>query len=960
MSALTADDFPAFFAAIHGHDPFKWQVRLLAEVAKNGKWRPVIAAPTGAGKTAVLDVALFHLAMEADRGEERRAPVRICFAVDRRIIVDQAFDRAEKIKRALTSPSDPVVARVADALKTFSDQPLHVEQLRGGMPREDDWARTPAQPTILCTTVDQLGSRLLFRGYGVSERMAPVHAGLLGEDCLILLDEAHLSSAFAETLGNVASWRGACEERSLPWQFCELTATPRGDAKHRFELTVEEKDEKHIRARLAAEKRCVLIDANASAGSAEHGKLFAEHAKELVKQAGRPDPVAAIIVNRVPFARSIFEALAQENEAILLTGRVRPVERDALIHRYRGRLFAGERVSANKPLFVVATQCVEAGADFDFDALVTQIAPLDALRQRFGRLDRLGEKKTTHAVLIAAKDEVSKSAKDDAIYAGCAKATWNWLNEHASPAERKGEAPRVDFGPNAMEELMERDALGAHDCVATTPSAPILRGADLAFLSMTHPRPHPDPEIGLFLHGELGRDTDVSIVWRADIEDCFKGDEEEDERSQRLGGILDLIPPRPGEALRIPLWEAQRWLRGAEGAKALADVDSVAPENEGRAAGSKKDLARRARRDDGGWEFVDAAKIKAGDTLIAPSSHGGCDKFGWAPESGAPVDDIADQAAEPYERRRAFLRLHEKIWRDETLAWSVLLERIRGGRVGDLLQHASGHAARFRDQARKPREGRKFDLEPAYAENEGVATGAILVARGGLDVAAGVGDESGAPVTDDGDAGSFMAQPLKLSVHRTDVHGLARGFAQAAGLPPRLADSVALAALLHDDGKADPRFQAYLAGGVPPGEVLAKSDRRPRGEDRAARAASKLPPNWRHEALSVRLAIEHLARERRSDIDEELVVWLVGTHHGYGRPFFPHDDEWDDHARSVNGVALASAPGPQRLEFEWRGMDWAQLFEALKRRYGVWGLAYLEAVVRLADHRASEMRERMP
>ena len=53
--------------------------------------------------------------------------------------------------------------------------PLLAERLRGGAPLEHDWARTPTPPTILCSTADQVGSRLLFRGYGVSDRMKLVH-----------------------------------------------------------------------------------------------------------------------------------------------------------------------------------------------------------------------------------------------------------------------------------------------------------------------------------------------------------------------------------------------------------------------------------------------------------------------------------------------------------------------------------------------------------------------------------------------------------------------------------------------------------------------------------------------------------------------------------------------------------------------------------------------------------------
>jgi CRISPR-associated endonuclease/helicase Cas3 len=968
---LSPRDFGVFFRAVHGVDPFPWQQRLVDRVATEGVWPDVLDLPTGCGKTAAIDIAVFHLAFEASR-PDRRAPVRVAFIVDRRLIVDDAFARAEKLAHVLAVSDDPAVTCVAAALRRLAgsdERPLLVRRLRGGVPREDDWARTPIQPTVLCSTVDQVGSRLLFRGYGISDRMKPIHAGLLGSDCLILLDEAHLAEPFRQTLvKGVTRLRG---KDPASWGVALLTATPGKQGDIQFQLLQQDYDHPVLSQRLAASKPAMLKEVFGRKGVASEARRVEEIAEQTkaalqALQQTIPSPAIGVVVNRVARARWVFERLRDELpnlKSMLIIGPARPVDRATLGAELRPiRTGAGSARELEEPLIIVATQTIEAGVDIDLDGLITEAAPLDALRQRFGRLNRAGRSMTPVATILAHKDDLSPKA-DDPVYGDRIAKTWNALLVACAPNGT------VDFGIGTFpQQLID----AAPDLVSPKPDAPVLLPAYGDLWSQTSPIPNADPEIALFLHGPDRSPASVRLVWRADITEKDLKD------GARLAELFGLVPPRAAEAIEVPLWAARAWLR--ESYQALADLSDVAeraPEEENREGGRR--AFRFAGTENPRTEPVGAGDIRTGDLLVVPAEYGGCDEWGWNPGSKEPVKDVAEVAARPYWGRRAAVRVTPELIRQWAQAESdagieaaarlpsLLAEYSEERRGLRLLEAVLGLLVpqSLRENLETLLTSRAGRLEPHFAygfDAEG-PRGVVFLAPFGL---AGVTDrdEAAAPATESDDLGSLAGYAQPLDEHSSEVSHCARDFAVRAGLLAVIADDIALAAYLHDAGKADPRFQAYLAGGNPLGwddrKVLAKSGRSTLPHDAWERAG--LPPRWRHEALSVRLARLHDDFTRAHD--PLLVLWLVGVHHGFGRPLFPHQDPLDGRSRTDLPPALGvdwrlePGAGPQSLAFDFDGRDWAQIFEVLKGRYGTWGLARLEAFVRLADHRASEAAAR--
>jgi len=105
-------------------------------------------------------------------------------------------------------------------------------------------------------TVDQVGSRLLFRGLGLSDGARPIHAGLVGCDTLLLLDDLHRVQPFASLLRQIQRIRAGFITESpvtARFGFCQLRATP-GTRHESFGLESDDRGVPELARRLAASK----------------------------------------------------------------------------------------------------------------------------------------------------------------------------------------------------------------------------------------------------------------------------------------------------------------------------------------------------------------------------------------------------------------------------------------------------------------------------------------------------------------------------------------------------------------------------------------------------------------------------------------------------------------------------------------------------------------------------------
>jgi len=897
-----------------GETPFPWQEKLLERML--GRDIPeLIDIPTGLGKTSVIAIWLVARACGA------RLPRRLVYVVDRRAVVDQATDEALKLRAFVDRAPN-----VKEALGLRKDQSLPISTLRGQYVDNREWLEDPAAPAIIVGTVDMVGSRLLFEGYGVSRKMRPYHAGLLGVDTLVVLDEAHLVPPFEHLLRTVATDpafhpREDFSARVIPpFKLLSLSATGRTHNAEVFGLTDEDVKHPVLKKRLNGKKSLAIepLGDKHKRDVPPQGKLedaLAYHAWELTGSGNRAVRVIVYSDSRevAQKAKEAVEKLAKGDKKVgtpavaidteLFVGGRRVFEREQAKRRLTALGFiAGSNVNLTCPVFLFSTSAGEVGVDLDADHMVCDLVAWERMVQRLGRVNRRGEPESHVASVVVipksepenieelrAKSSDKLTDKERAIIDDVKRmrAARSVLETLPNDGGGYNASPRALLNLKMRASTDEDLRRTVDDATSPEPLRPELTLPLVEAWAMTSLEKHPGrPAIQPWLRGWIEDSPQTRVVWRTHLPVRREG---EMPRKQEIEAFFEAAPPRTSEILETETFRVVKWIATraesvckqqgdqetarAEPGLCEQDVVAFALDPDGRLRKSLTLAEVKSREDKKEFD-----RLLAGATLVIDARLGGL-KDGLLDDKEADLPRAADDGQ----------------------AW--------------LGEGAVGFRVRSVDASMKVTTDRNWRERFRFASElteDGESIRWLLVEKWRHDAAT--------------EEDRSSASPQLLDEHLSWTEDRARRQANALGLDDALADVFTLAARLHDEGKRAARWQR--AFNAPDGGVYAKTE---------GPINYRLLDGYRHELGSL-LRVEDDERIKKlSDEHRDLVLHLIAAHHGFARP--------------VIGTSGCEDEPPSLLEE--KAAEIARRFARVQACWGPWGLAWLEALLRAADQEAS-------
>ena len=915
---MNQEEFERRFESLTHFAPLPWQRRLYLEYFDQGRTPKTVDIPTGLGKTAVT--ALWLIAIRA----ERKLPRRLIYIVDRRAVVDQATrfveglrKNEEKLRKEQKRPEDP---------------PLPISTLRGQHADNREWLDDPGEPAIIVGTVDMIGSRLLFEGYGVSRKMRPYHAGLLGTDALFVLDEAHLVPPFERLLRDIARERntslGAADEtdRSLlpPLRVISLSATGRESTTSTSKQTFSLDDldinaagagAKLTRKRLDAAKTLYL-------NTCKRGELVETLAEKVwtIAESGAKAGRYLIFCNARKDAEAVRKALEQrikgseEPEIELFVGARRNYERQAAEKRLQELGFitaeksktGAEKAPKNNARFLIATSAGEVGVDMDADHMVCDLVAWDRMVQRLGRVNRRGDGDAQVHVYDAGPPDAKSNETDLAPSQAMLQHTRNLIEALRRPVADDGH----DASPGSIRELKRRtDAEIIAKASTPAPLRPALTRPLLDAWAMTSLREHTGrPEVAPWLRGWIENEHPrTTVVWRAYLPVPTNTEERRRRWEREARKYFQTTPPHLLEKLETETYRVVDWLtkrvkklhksalaekRGRENGRD-PDHDAWMPEQiVAMTLNTAGDLEKTFTLHD-----FDKKRLQyelTGKTLVVLGRLGGLSEGMLDDKHDAAPDWLADEQPldPPSEEEQA-----------QAVPWRIHHQKHPVEEDdSDKGQHANAWCLVHR-----------FVLKHAPDGEIGESLDVFKQRINSTEEARALGKNQ------------------SLEKHQTWAKEQAADLAKRLELPERYGKLLALAARLHDEGKQAERWQNAFSA--------------PKNGRPYAKTTGPLNPHllhgYRHEFGSLHYIRDNSELNALPQDDQDLVLHLIAAHHGNARPILSTDG--CDHAP------------PSQLEEQAREV--AQRFARLQRRWGPWGLAWWETLLRAADQQASKQNQ---